>query len=78
MNGPAFTDRSMQVGNNKNRPLWLDIGWLRPLGRGDRLLEEKIAVFEGKEIRVFDNWPLNTGWPLNIGSNVSQLSYKVE
>ena len=75
---PLFIDRSIQVGNNKNRPLWLDIGWLRPLGRGDRLLEVKIAVFEGKEIRVFDNWPLNTGWPLNIGSNVSQLSYKVE
>ena len=51
---------------------------MRPLSRGDRLIEVKIAVFEGKEIQNFDNWPLDTGWPLNTDSTVSQLSYKVE
>ena len=56
----------------------LNISWLRPLSRGDRLIEVKIAVFEGKEIQNFDNWPLGIGWPLNTGSTVSQLSYKVE
>lgn len=25
----------------------------------------KIIVVKGKKIRVFDNWPLITGWPLN-------------
>ena len=56
----------------------LDIGLLRPLNKGDRLIEVKIAVFKGKEIRDFDNWPLDTGWPLNTGSKVSQSSYRVE
>ena len=32
---------------------------------GDRLIEVKITVIKENEIQVFDNRPLNTGWPLN-------------
>ena len=48
-----------------NRPLGLSEGWPWPLNRGDRPIEVKIKVINGKQIRDFDNWPPNTGWPLN-------------
>ena len=51
-----------------------DYSWVRPLHRGDCLIELKIAVFEGKEIRDFNNWPHNTGWPLNTKYYISVIS----
>ena len=35
------------------------------MGDCDRLIEVKITLIKGKHIRDFDNWPLNTGGPLN-------------
>ena len=48
-----------------NRPLGLSEGWPWPLNRGDRPIEVKIKVINGKQIRDFDNWPPNTRWPLD-------------
>ena len=42
--------RSIQVGNNTNRPFGLSKGWPRPLNRGDRLIGVKITVIKGIKI----------------------------
>ena len=65
LNASAFSYRSIQVENNKSRPLGLSKGWPPLLNRSDCLIEGEITVIKGKEIRDFHNWPLSTGWPLN-------------
>ena len=50
--------------DNRNSSLGLSKGWPRPLNRGDRFVEVKITIIKGHNIRDFDNWPLNGGWPL--------------
>ena len=52
--------------------------WPWPLNRDDHLKEEKNTSVKEKKIGDFDNWPLNTGWPLNMvllnmGSTVSWI-----
>ena len=66
LNASAFSYRSIQVEITKNRSLGLSKGWPPPLNRSDCLIEGEITVIKGKEIRDFHNWPLNTGWPLNM------------
>lgn len=51
--------------------------WSKPLNRCSQS-KMKITVIKGKKIWYFGNWPLNTGWPLNmvllnIGSTVSWI-----
>ena len=49
LNASAFSYRSIQVENNKSRPLGLS------KNRSDCLIEGEITVIKGKEIRNFHN-----------------------
>ena len=68
MSGSALNDRSIQVGDNTNRPLGLTQRSPRPLNGGDCSIEAKITAIIYIQIRNFDNRPLNTRWPLNAVS----------
>lgn len=72
LSGPALSDRSTRTKDDTNRPMGLTQRWSRLLNRGKRPIEVKITVIErGKQIRDFENRPLNTGWPPYTGSTVS-------
>ena len=68
----SLGDCSIQVNDNTN--------WDSVKSDRDRLLEADIAVIDGKQIREFNNRPLNTRRqlytvPLNRGSNVYPCVY---
>ena len=48
--GSAISDRQKQAEGNSKRPLGLSKGRLRPLSRGNRLLQIKITVIKGRQI----------------------------
>ena len=74
LNGSALSDRVIRVKDKSKRVIATRYNWVRPLHRGDRVIEVKISVFKGKELRDFDNWPQNTVWPLNTKYYISVIS----
>ena len=71
LNGPG---RAIQEEDKSKRVIATRYSWVRPLYRGDRLIKAENAVFKGKEIWDFDNWPHNTRWPLNTKYYISVIS----
>ena len=52
----SFTKWPFKTGqDNRNSLLGLSKGGLRPLNRGDRLIEVKITIIKGHNFRDFDN-----------------------